>query len=138
MQKEVMELVKEVRYNEATINRPEGDRAVDAPVVLADIPTFIKQLKSEKAWEEGDRNSITLFKNGGMRIVLVVMHKHAEMTTERPENIFSIQVLDGKLQIETNNGSIDADEEQLVALHKNIDYKITAVKKSVFLLTVLE
>jgi hypothetical protein len=138
MQKEIMELVKEVRYNEATINRPEGDRALDAPVVLADIPTFIKQLKSEKAWEEGDRNSITLFKNGRMRIVLVAMHKHAEMTTERPENIFSIQVLNGRLQIETTNGSIDAYEEQLVALHKNIDYKITAVKKSVFLLTIIE
>ena len=32
----------EEKYNEATINRPEGDRPVDAPVVLIDIPDFIK------------------------------------------------------------------------------------------------
>jgi len=128
----------EVKYNEATHNRPEGDRPLDAPVVLADIPTYIKQLKSEKAWEEGDRNSITLFKSGGMRVVLVCMHKHTEMTTERPENILNIYVLDGKLQLDAEKRSVEVDQEQLVALHENIAYKITAVKKSTFLLTVMD
>jgi quercetin dioxygenase-like cupin family protein len=128
----------EVKYNEATRNRPEGDRPLDAPVVLADIPSYIKQLKNEKAWEEGDRNSITLFKSGGMRVVLVCMHKHTEMTTERPENILNIYVLDGRLQLDADKRSVEVDQEQLVALHENIQYKITAVKKSTFLLTVLD
>jgi quercetin dioxygenase-like cupin family protein len=128
----------EVKYNEATRNRPEGDRPLDAPVVLADIPTYIKQLKSEKAWEEGDKNSITLFKSGGMRVVLVCMHKHTEMTTEKPENILNIYVLDGKLQLDADKRSVEVEQEQLVALHENIQYKITAVKKSTFLLTVLD
>ncbi|MGI8584377.1 MAG: hypothetical protein ACR2KX_19465, partial [Chitinophagaceae bacterium] len=82
----------EERHNEATINRPEGDRPVDAPVVLVDIPDLIKQLKKEKAWDKNDRNAITVFKSDKLRIVLVAMHKKAEMTTEHPENIFSLQV----------------------------------------------
>jgi hypothetical protein len=128
----------QVKYNEATHNRPEGDRPVDAPVVLVDIPTFIKQIKKEKAWKDNDRNSITVFKSGSMRIVLVALHKHAEMTTERPENILSLHLLNGHLKVKADSRSTEVEESQLIALHEKIDYTITAVKKSVFLLTVIE
>lgn len=126
------------RHNEATINRPGGDRPLDAPVVTANIPEFIKKLKKEKAWDTNDRNAITIFKSGKMSIILVALHKKAEMTTERPENIFSLQVLDGKLKLHTDAKTIDVRGEELFVLHANIAYKIEAVKKSIFLLTVVE
>jgi quercetin dioxygenase-like cupin family protein len=128
----------EEKYNEATINRPEGDRPVDAPVVLIDIPDFIKQLKKEKAWDKNDRNAITVFKSDKMRVILVAMHKKAEMTTEHPENIFSLQVIDGKVKLHTSEKTIEVREEQLFVLHANIPYKVEALKKSIFLLTVVE
>ncbi len=128
----------EERHNEATINRPEGDRPVDAPVVLVDIPDLIKQLKKEKAWDKNDRNAITVFKGDKLRIVLVAMHKKAEMTTEHPENIFSLQVIEGKVKLKTGEKTIEVKEEELFVLHANIPYKIEAVKKSIFLLTVVE
>ena len=34
----------EEKYNEATINRPEGDRPIDSPAVLIDLPSFIISL----------------------------------------------------------------------------------------------
>ena len=128
----------EEKFNEATINRPEGDRPVDAPLLSVNIPDLIKQIKKEKAWDKNDRNAITVFKSDKMRIILVAMHKKAEMTTERPENIFSLQVLDGKLKLHTDVKTIDVREEELFVLHANIAYKIEAVKKSIFLLTVVE
>ena len=30
---------------DATYNRPDGDRKIDSPVLLIDIPNLIKQLK---------------------------------------------------------------------------------------------
>jgi quercetin dioxygenase-like cupin family protein len=126
------------KYNEATINRPEGDRPVDAPSVLVNIPDLIGQIKDEKAWDKNDRNAITVFKSDKMRIVLVAMHKDAEMQTEHPKNIFSIQVIKGKLKLHTNEDSVKVEKEQLFVLHENIPYKIEAVKKSVFLLTIVE
>jgi len=39
----------ENKRNEATLNRPEGDRVLDAPYVFVNIPEFIRQLKSEEA-----------------------------------------------------------------------------------------
>jgi quercetin dioxygenase-like cupin family protein len=127
----------EEKYNEATINRPEGDRPVDASVVLIDIPDFIRQLKKEKAWDENDRNAITVFKSDKMRIILIAMHKKAEMTTGHPENIFSLQVIDGKVKLHSNEKIIEVGKEKLFVLHANIPYKIEALKKSIFLLTIV-
>lgn len=128
----------EERYNESTINRPEGNRPVDAPLVQIDIPDFVKRIKKEKAWEKNDRNAITVFKSDKMRIVLVVMRKKAELTTEKPENIFSLQVLDGRIKLHTPEKTIEVREDGLFVLHANIPYKIVAVKKSIFLLTLVD
>ncbi len=128
----------EEKHNESTINRPEGDRPVDAPVVKIDISDFIRRIKKEKAWDKNDRNAITVFKSDKMSIILVALHKKAEMTTERPENIFSLQVIDGKVKLHTTVKTIDVKEDEMFVLHANITYKIEAVKKSIFLLTVVE
>jgi quercetin dioxygenase-like cupin family protein len=128
----------EERYNESTINRPEGERPVDAPVVVVNIPEFIKKIKKEKAWDKNDRNAITVFKSDKLRIILVAMHKKAEMTTEHPENIFSLQVLDGRVKLHSSEKTVEVREDELFVLHANIPYKVEAVKKSVFLLIVVE
>src|ERR1700733_6675819 len=118
----------EEKYNDATINRPEGDRPVDAPLVLIDIPSFIGQIKSEKAWDENDRNSITVFKSDKLSIVVVAMHKNAEMSTEHPRHILSVQMIKGKIKVHTNDKTTTIEEGQLFVLHENISYKIEAVK----------
>jgi quercetin dioxygenase-like cupin family protein len=124
------------KFNESTKNRPEGDRPVDSPVVLIDIPSFIKQIKNEKAWDKNDRNSVTVFKTDKMRVVLVGLHKGAEMTTDHPDNVISIQVISGKIELHANNDSMNIRKKQAVALHEQVPYRVVAVKKSIFLLTV--
>ena len=123
---------------DATYNRPAGDREIDSPVLLIDIPDLTKQLKDENAWKGNDRNAITVFKTDKMRIVLVALHKDAEMKTDRPENIFSLQVLKGKVKVTTEFTSTEVEKEKIVALHEQIAYSITALKKSMFLLTIVE
>ena len=126
------------KYNESTINRPEGERPISAPLILIDIPSYIKQIKNEKAWDENDRNSITVFKSDKLRVLIVALHKKAEMHTERPQNILSIQMIRGKIKLYTNEKTTVVEEDQLLVLHENISYRVEAVKKSVFLLTIIE
>ncbi len=123
---------------EATYNRPEGDREIDSPVLLIDIPDLVEQLKDENAWKENGKNAITVFKTDKMRIVLVALHKDAMMTTDRPENIFSLQVLKGKVKVTTDFSSTEVEKEMILALHEQVQYSIAALKKSVFLLTIVE
>ncbi len=128
----------EEKHNESTINRPEGERPIDAPVVLIDIANYIEQLKSEKAWDENDRNAIAVFKSDKLRIVIVALHKDAEMHTEHPENILSIQIIKGKIKVYADDKTTVVKKDELVIVHENIPYKIQAMKKSVFLLTVVQ
>jgi quercetin dioxygenase-like cupin family protein len=129
------ESVPEQKFNEATSQRPEGDRPLDAPLVEMDLNAFRRQIKEEQAWQNSDRNSITIFKTDGMRLVLVGLHQGAEMKTHTAPGIISVQVLEGKIQFSTEQQTAELGEGQMLALHKGIPHSVHAMEESVFLLT---
>lgn len=73
-----------------------------------------------------------------MSIVLVALHRKADMQTEHPENIISVQVLKGKIKVTTTYASTEVDKGMMMALHEKVPNTITALRKSIFLLTVVE
>ena len=125
----------EEKHNEATNQRPEGDRPVDAALITIDLPTFIKQIKKESAWKDSKRNAITVFKTNGLRIVLIALHKGGEMSRHMADGIISVQVLEGRLQFNTDGKSVELNKGQMLALHERISHSILAQKESIFLLT---
>jgi quercetin dioxygenase-like cupin family protein len=122
------------KYNEATYNRPEGTRTLNAPVVRINVPDYIRQIKDEKAWDKGDRNAITLLHNDHMRIVLVALKDGVEMS-HAIDGAISIQVLAGRLWVETEAQSFSVDEEEIAALQPGLRHYIFAEEESTFLLT---
>ena len=120
----------EEKFNEATQQRPQGDRVMDAGMVKIDIPSFIAQVKQESPWKDNDRNAITVFKTNGMRIVLIALHAGAEMKTHIAEGVISVQVIEGKIKFNTEKRSVELDEG-----HKGIPHSVLAVKETIFLLT---
>ena len=122
---------------ESTHNRPDGERMIDTSQLLIDIPSFIKQIKSEKQWKQSDRNSITVFKSDKMRIVLTGLRKNAEMHTQHPENVLSLQVIDGKISLETQFKKVKISRGQILALHEKVPYTIKAIRKTMMLLTIV-
>jgi len=125
----------EIKYNEATPLRPEGDRLIDAKMILMDLKDFQKKIKNEKAWKEGDRNAITLFKSDGMRVVLIALHKGSEMKPHTAPGIISVQVLEGKIDFHTDQQSATLASGQMLTLHAGIEHRVVAQKESTFLLT---
>ena len=125
----------ENKRNEATLNRPEGDRVIDAPYVFINIPDFIRQLKSEEAWQKNDRNSITVFKTGRVTMVLTCLHAKAVLKNNLVDGIFTIQVLEGIIRIKTPDGDVDMQANQVMAFHQLVDHSIEAMIDCVLLLT---
>lgn len=125
----------EEKFNDATIQRPQGDRTIDAPVVIIDIPAFIEQIRNEKAWDENDRNAITVFKTNGMRIVLIALHKGAELAKHTAKGVISVQVLEGKMLFTTGDQPVELDKGQMLTLHEGIPHSVTAKEETIFLLT---
>ena len=125
----------ENKRNEATQNRPEGDRVLDAPYVFINIPEYIRQLKSEEAWEKNDRNGITVFKTERVTIVVTCLHAKAVLKNNLVDGIFTIQVLEGIIRATTPDGDVDMQANQVMAFHQLVDHSILALMDSVLLLT---
>ena len=124
-----------IKSNEATINRPDGDRVLDAATVLVDIPARINEIKAEKAWKESDRNSITIFKSGGHTLVLTALHKDAVMQNNTTDALLTLHVLEGNVHVTVGDDATAASSGQLVAIHPGILYSIQAATDAVFLLS---
>lgn len=126
----------EVKRNESTELRPEGGRVMDAPVVPINIPEFLRQIKNEPAWENSDRNAMTVFKSEEMRIVLIALHKEAVIEEHSANGIISVQVLDGEINVETGGKNYNLKKDEIITLHRKLPHTVIAVEESVFLLTV--
>src|SRR5919202_465843 len=98
----------EERRQDDTINRPEGERTIDAPLVTVDLPQYIEQVKNEKTWRERDHNAITVFKDDQLTLVLVALHPEAEIFTQRPKHLWTGQVLSGRVRL-----TLDENEQVL-------------------------
>ncbi|WP_161889643.1 cupin domain-containing protein [Pontibacter russatus] len=125
----------ESKFNEATPQRPAGDRPLDAPLVEMDLNAFRQQIKQEKAWQNSDRNAITIYKTSGMRLVLVALHQGAEMKTHTAPGIISVQVLEGKIRFTIAQQVAEMGAGQMLALHAGIPHSVFATEEAVFLLT---
>lgn len=122
-----------VKTNDATINRPEGERLIDAPAVSIDLKKFISQIKDEKAWEKNDRNAITVFKTDGVTMVLSALHKGANMDQVEVNGLLVLQVMEGSISIESGNDSMQLGAGQMAAIHPECRQNITAREDSVLL-----
>ena len=125
----------EEKSNEATIQRPQGGRIMDAPLVTINLGSFIEQIKAEKAWKDSDRNAITVFKTDGMRIVLIALHKDAEMKKHTADGMISVQVMEGQILFTTEEQSVELGQGEMLALHKNVPHSVLAKEETIFLLT---
>ncbi len=125
----------ENKSNEATPQRPEGDRMLDAPMVEMDLNKLMAQIKSEAPWEKADHNAITIFKSDLMRIVMMGMHENAELKTHTANGTISVQVIAGNIHFTANDHTTSMEAGQMLVLHEKIPHSVVALKESFFLLT---
>jgi quercetin dioxygenase-like cupin family protein len=124
-------------HQNATQLRPQGDRPLDAPLMLIDIPGYIDQIKEEDSWDENSRNAITVVKTDGFTMTIIAMKKGAELTDHKAEGRITVHVLKGEVEFTTSEGSSPLKEGQLITLTKAIMHTVKATEKSVLLLTIL-
>lgn len=129
----------EIKHNDATINRPWGERPVDAPVVPVDLHAYTQQLMEEEAWQKNDRNAITVFKTNELTIVLIALHKETETkpATVDGTGVMSLQVLDGSIKFTGANEKLELSRGQMVMLHEHLPFTLYANEESVCLLTMV-
>lgn len=127
--------IMENKSNEATPQRPEGNRVLNAQLVEMDLNKFIDQIKNEVTWKNSDRNSLTIFKSETMRIVLMGLHENTVLKSHKANGVISVQTLEGKINFATEQQSVILEKGQMIALEANVFHSVTAIKESFFLLS---
>ena len=124
----------ELKNIDATINRPEGERLIDAPFVFVDLQKYVEQLKHEDSWDKNDRNGITVYKTDGITIVLTCLHRDAVIEKNSVDGWLTVQVLDGTVDFTVKEKTLVLEKNQLMTLHPDIEHTIHAKKETVLLL----
>jgi quercetin dioxygenase-like cupin family protein len=121
--------------NEASPQRPDGNRVLEAPLLEMNLHKYIDQIKNEATWANGDRDSITIFKSEAMRIVLIGLHKNAAIKPHKANGVISVQVLSGQINFIADQQNSLLEAGQMIALQANITHSVVALSESFLLLT---
>ncbi|SKB45731.1 AraC family ligand binding domain-containing protein [Dyadobacter psychrophilus] len=125
----------DIKSNQSTENRPEGDRILDAPYVFTDIPMYLEQLKTEHSWVKNDRNAITVYKSEKITIVLSILKTGAVVSDHSIDECLSFQVLSGELKVETQGRVFYTTPGQMMTFHAGIAHSIQAISDADILIT---
>ena len=120
---------------QTTTERALTEYSLDAPLLTFDIPTLLAQLKHEDLWRTGKRNAMTLLKDRGLRVVLIVMHASTAIPSHQAESPLSVQVVEGRLQVRTDAEPVTLKKGHMLALRAGIRHEIEALEESALLLT---
>jgi|ERR671932_28289 quercetin dioxygenase-like cupin family protein len=96
----------------------------------------IDQLRQDLGSSSGQRSGKTLTKAGPLRVTLVVMDANTSMHPEASHGGATLQVLEGRLQVQAQGQSQDVGSGELLVLDDNLREPIRAVEQSAFLITV--
>ena len=120
---------------QTTTERSLTEYSLDAPLLTFDIPTLLAQLKHEDLWRIGKRNAMTLLKDHGLRVVLIVMHASSAIPSHQAESSLSVQAVEGRLQVRTDAAPVTLTKGHMLALRAGIRHEIEALEESALLLT---
>src|SRR6478672_9313009 len=71
--------IMSIKKNEATRQRPAGDRFLDSPALVVNLPSWLDQLIREESWKDSDRNAVTVAKSDRITVTLIALHEGAMM-----------------------------------------------------------
>jgi quercetin dioxygenase-like cupin family protein len=119
-----------------TIERILTPHSLDAPLMAFDLVTMIAEMKAEPTWEAANRNAITLLKDHGLRIVLVVMRAGTVIPPHRAEGPITVQVLEGQLSFTAGSREVPLGPGRFLTLAAGAPHGVLAIEDAAFLLTV--
>jgi quercetin dioxygenase-like cupin family protein len=130
--------IMEIKTNEATLNRPKGDRIIDAPFVFTNLQTVVNQLKQEEAWANNSRNAITVFKTEGFTIVVLGLRKGEVLNDNETNAMIFLQVLEGVIELQMGEDAIAtrAGAGDLLSIHRQLSHPVNAIDDCFLLMTI--
>ena len=121
-------------------DRPQArlDRPQSGPFVHNRLLDEVERLKIEPAWRDGDRNAITLTKNGGLRLVLTILRDGAMLREHRAPSTATLHVISGQMILRVGDRRLELGPGDVVSMEPGLAHAGEAKMDTAFLLTLLE
>ena len=117
-----------------TAERPP--HALAESVATFNLMAELEQLRREAAWQRGDRNAKTLYKDADEQLVLTAMKAGTTLREHRAAGRIVIQTITGRLRVGLTDRTVDLPAGHLLVLEPNLPHDVEAVEESAFLLTI--
>lgn len=118
--------------------KARSDRPVEAPLLHVLLAEQVDRLKREPTWRERGRNAITVTKEPGLRLVLMVLGQGAKISEHQAAGPLTLHVLSGSVIFRTGGRAPTVAAGELLVLEAAIDHEVSAVEESVVLLTLAD
>lgn len=115
---------------------PGSERPLHGTLQTFDLQDEVSRLRSEKTWQEGKRNAITLRKGEGMNVVLLVMKAGDRLEEHAAPGPVSLSVREGSIRFEASGESVEAESGVLLTCDADVPHTVEALGEAVCLLTV--
>lgn len=108
-------------------------RPLDAALSVVAIDEAAARLRREQPYQDGDRNTVTLAKNGLLRVQLVALKPGARLHENDPEGALSVHVLEGSARVKVADSTEQLEKGSLAILAAGHPWEVTAEDESLLL-----
>ena len=119
---------------------PGSERPLHGPLQRFDLGAEVGRLMEERAWQRGQRNSITLRKGEGMSVVLLVMKAGDRLEEHAAPGPLSLSVREGRIRFmvaeEVEEKVAEAGSDTLLTCDAGVRHTVEALSDAVCLLTI--
>jgi hypothetical protein len=106
------------------------------PDIKSDLASVIENMKHSHSWLNGELISMILLNRADRQILLTALHTKTEVYSFQSKDSVTIQIIEGKLKFYTRKESAILIKGQILTLNEKIEYSLTAIEETVFLLTI--
>ena len=117
--------------------QPGSERPLHGTLQRFDLGTEAEHLMEEGAWQQGQRNSITLRKGEGMNVVLLAMKAGDRLEEHAAPGPLSLSVREGRIRFMVAAEEVaEAGSDTLLTCDAGVRHTVEALSDAVCLLTI--
>ena len=115
--------------------KARSDRPLDVPLLHVQLTEQLERLRQEPTWRTSGRNAITLTKEPGLRLVLMLLSKGTRLPEHRAAGPLTLHVLTGSMTFRAGDRAQTLASGELIVLESAIAHEVEALEESTCLLT---
>lgn len=115
--------------------KARSDRPVEVPLLHLQLSEQLERLRQEATWRTRGRNAITLTKEPGLRLVLMLLGKGTKISEHQAAGPLTFHVLTGSVTFRAGARVESLGPGDLIVLESTVAHEVEALEESACLLT---